>query len=86
LAAAGMGTLFGGLGNVAGNWTQVAAANRLPTNIGATYINPNLPLFQQTINLGVSNPYPELIGIGVSITIGGVPAFVPLPEGNGSPK
>jgi len=78
--AVGLGNAFSGLGSGAGIWAQTFASNRLPTNIGATYINPNLPLFQQKINLGVSNPYPEIIGTGVSATLGGIPSFIPLPE------
>jgi len=54
------------------------AASRLPTNIGATYVNPSLPLFQQTIDFGRLNPYPNYIGQGVGGVVGGLPSIIPL--------
>ncbi|MGZ8257095.1 MAG: hypothetical protein ACXWTX_04915, partial [Gallionella sp.] len=78
--AAALGFGFGGAGAAFGNVAQSFAASRLPSNINATYINSTLPLFQQTINFGIPNPYPAMIGAGVANTIGGIPSFIPLPE------
>jgi len=73
-----MGSVFGSLGYLAGNAAHSIAASRLPTNIGATYVNPSLPLFQQTIDFGRLNPYPNYIGQGVGGVVGGLPSIIPL--------
>jgi len=85
-AAAVLGAGFSGFGAYVGGKAVNYASEYLPTNISATYIDQSIPIFQQTINLGIPNPYPNLIGAGVSNTIGAIPSFVPLPEAIGSSK
>jgi len=82
LWAAGLGVTFGASGKYFGSWGQDLASSRLPTSVGATYIDSSVPLFQQTINLGIKNPNPERIGTGLGNAIGAIPSFISLPQGN----
>ena len=79
--AFGVGALAGGVGTKAGNFTEDGLSNVLPKYIGASALDPKIPIILQ--NFGRANPYPSAIGQAVNQTVSGTtPIIVNRSSGN----
>jgi hypothetical protein len=79
--AAKLGGFFGGLGSIAGIGASRVLSITLSNSAKIPLQGPAVPFAAQ----GTLNPLPSQIGNSMSNTIGAVPAFIPLANGNSTP-